>query len=308
MMNSRFFVVLLFVAVVDGEYVVPRGKEETGVPTVVAHGMGDSCFNRGMKKITALIGETLGSYSTCIPTGDTRIDDTMNGYFMDMDTNVDVFAAKIHNDINLNTSESINCVGFSQGNMLCRGYIQKYNNPPVRNFLSVHGTVSGVAGFPNCDPDGPMGPICKQIAKLCGDIAYTKATQNLLFQIDYFRDPYRVNTTAFKTYSQLAQWNNEGNSYNQTYKDNFIQVERFIMIKALHDSMVFPNEGEHWGHYADDSLTQVLYMNQTDWYKLDLFGLKTVDQAGKIKFNSTDGDHLQFSDDQLVWWLQHDFV
>lgn len=62
----------------------------------------------------------------------------------------------------------------------------------------MHGTVSGVAGFPNCDPDGALGPVCKDIALLCGDIAYTAATQNLLFQIDYYRDPYRVNTTAYK--------------------------------------------------------------------------------------------------------------
>jgi palmitoyl-protein thioesterase len=58
-----------------------------------------------------------------------------------------------------------------QGNSLCRGYIQKYNDPPVANFLSVHGTVSGVAGFPNCDPQGLLGPVCKQLADLCGDLA-----------------------------------------------------------------------------------------------------------------------------------------
>ena len=48
--------------------------------------------------------------------------------------------------------------------MTSRGYVQKYNGvgayPAVRNWLSVHGTVSGVAGFPNCDPDGLLGPVC----------------------------------------------------------------------------------------------------------------------------------------------------
>ena len=31
---------------------------------------------------------------------------------------------------------------------------------------------------------------------------------------------------------------------NATYKANFVKVKRFIMIKALKDTMVFPNEGD----------------------------------------------------------------
>lgn len=285
----------------------PQKDEKTkNLPTVTAHGMGDSCYNYGMKSITRMISTALGTYATCIATGDGRITDTTNGFFMTMNDNVDVFAAKIRADDQLR--DGFNCVGFSQGNSLCRGYIQKYNDPPVRNFLSVHGTVSGVAGFPNCDPNGFMGPACQHVAKLCGDLAYTEKTQSFLFQINYFRDPFRIQSDAYKTFSQLAQWNNEGLEFNQSYKDNFIKVERFIMIKAEQDSMVFPNEGEHWGHYKDGSLTEVLTMKETDWYKSDLFGLKTVDLAGKIIFNSTAGDHLQFDDDQLLWWVTNYFV
>jgi palmitoyl-protein thioesterase len=48
-------------------------------------------------------------------------------------------------------------------------------------------------------------------------------------------------------------------------------------------------------------------MRETEWYKQDLFGLKTVDEAGKIQFNTTTGNHLQFSRDQLIAWVG-DFV
>ena len=139
-----------------------------------------SCFNGGMKQITTLIGKRLGTYAVCVPTGN-RLTDTLNGFFMTMDKNVDVFAEKIRNDTKLATG--FNCVGFSQGNSLCRGYIQKYNDPPVRNFLSVHGTVSGVAGFPDCNPAGLLGPVCREIARFVGDLAYTSLTQSLLFQL-----------------------------------------------------------------------------------------------------------------------------
>jgi len=225
---------------------------------------------------------------------------------MTMDKNVDVFAEKIRKDRKL--KDGFHCVGFSQGNSLCRGYIQKYNDPPVKTFLSVHGTVSGVAGFPNCNPDGLLGPVCKQISHLCGDAAYSSVTQGLLFQVDYFRDPMRVNTDAYKTESQLAQWNNEGNVVNATYKENFGRTLKYAMIKAEKDTMVFPNEGEWWGHFADGSLKKVLTMKETKWYKEDLFGLKTADEAGKIVFNSTAGNHLQFTEADLAWWIYLYFV
>jgi len=71
---------------------------------------------------------------------------------------------------------------------------------------------------------------------------YTPLTQDLLFQLDYFRDPTRVDSEAYKKNSQLAQWNNEGDNFNSTFKDNFIKVNKLIMIKAEKDTMVFPSE------------------------------------------------------------------
>jgi len=278
----------------------------TKYPSVVGHGMGDSCFNAGMKQITEIVGNTTGQYSVCIATGGNKISDTADGFFMNMNKNIEVFAQKIRADPKL--KDGFNCVGFSQGNSLCRGYIQFYNDPPVINFLSVHGTVSGVAGFPNCNPSGLLGPVCKILAELTGDLAFGKPMQNDLFQADYFRDPKRVQTDAYKANSQIAQWNNEGNTVNATFKENFGKVKRFAMIKALKDTMIFPNEGEWWGHFEDGSLSKVLTMKETQWYKQDLFGLKTADEAGKILFNTTAGNHLEFSHEQLVWWVQNYFV
>eukprot|EP01062_Namystynia_karyoxenos_P039775 TRINITY_DN2892_c0_g1_i2.p1 TRINITY_DN2892_c0_g1~~TRINITY_DN2892_c0_g1_i2.p1 ORF type:complete len:382 (+),score=157.46 TRINITY_DN2892_c0_g1_i2:106-1146(+) len=281
------------------------GSKGSRFPSVTAHGMGDSCFNAGMKQITQVIGQVTGQYSVCIPTGGSDLMDTLNGFFMTMNKNVDEFAKKIKADPQL--AGGFNCVGFSQGNSLCRGYIQKYNDPPVVTFLSVHGTVSGVAGFPKCSPSGLLGPVCRELAKLTGDLAYG-VMQDTLFQADYFRDPMRVSTEAYKKGSQLAQWNNEGLTQDKSINENFGKVKRMVMIKALKDTMIFPNEGEWWGHFEDGSLTKVLTMRETDWYKKDMFGLKTADEAGKILFNTTAGDHLQFSIDELTWWVGNYFV
>merc|ERR1712072_1017930 len=281
-------------------------KGSSKLPTVFAHGMGDSCFNPGMKSITAAVGKHLGTYSVCIPTGSTQGSDTDNGFFMTMNDNVDVFAKAIKNNTEL--AGGFNAVGFSQGNSLFRGYIQKYNDPPVSTFLSVHGIVSGVASFPHCNPTGLLGPACRLISKfLVGPIAYTEFVQKRLFQANYFRQPDALSHASYKKSSELAQWNNEGETVDPSIKVNFGKVKRWAMIKALKDTMVYPNDGEWWGMFDKDGKTR-LAMNQTEWYTKDLFGLKTADQAGKIKFASTPGNHLQFTEKDLFGWVDSYFL
>jgi len=268
------------------------------LPIVAAHGMGDSCFNSGMKSITADLAKHLGVYGVCVPTGDNFLSDTINGFLMNMDKSVDVFAKKIQADPNL--KGGFNAIGFSQGNSLIRGYIQKYNDPPVNTFISVHGTVMGVAGFPQCNPGS--GGICKGLAGLLGDLAYNSFVQGILFQADYFREAGDVNSTGYLTHSQIADWNNEGATPNSEYNKNFAKTNQFVMVKAEGDTMVFPNDGEWWGQYSDGTYTTKLQMKDTRLYKEDLFGLRTADEAGKIHFESTTGNHLQFTEEQLLGW------
>lgn len=64
--------------------------------------------------------------------------------------------------------------------------------------------------------------------------------------------------------------------------------------------MVFPNDSEWFGFYKDGSEKEILQMNETSWYINDTFGLKTLDQAGKIDFYTTPGNHLDFTDDFIL--------
>eukprot|EP01059_Diplonema_ambulator_P027496 TRINITY_DN456_c0_g3_i1.p3 TRINITY_DN456_c0_g3~~TRINITY_DN456_c0_g3_i1.p3 ORF type:complete len:313 (+),score=154.14 TRINITY_DN456_c0_g3_i1:88-1026(+) len=276
------------------------------LPTVTAHGMGDSCFNKGFKQLTEAVANTTGSYAVCIPGAPNEPEDTLSGFFVTMNRNVEIFAKKVKEDPQL--AGGFNAIGLSQGNSVIRGYIQKHNDPPVKTWLSIHGTVMGVAGFPNCNPSGLLAPVCDVLDEKLGDEAYYPETQDMLFQANYFRDPMRVNTTQYKENSQIAEWNGEGPSVNPVYKENFVKVERFAMIKALKDTMVYPNWGEWWGSFAPGSYHVIQKINETDMYQRDTFGLKTVHEAGKILFNTTDGNHLVFSMADLEWWVNNYFL
>ena len=193
--------------------------------------MGDSCFNPGMKSVTAAVGKKLNVYSTCKPTGDNVLMDTINGFLMNMDKSVDEFAKRVKADPKL--KGGFNAMGLNQGNNLIRGYIQKYNDPPVHGYMSICGINGGVAGFPQCAPGkGPIGMLCLAFNEVLGDLAYIGLIQDILFQANYYRDPEQLNGTMYKANAQLAQWNGEGNAINATDKLNWNKTQRLVWVRG----------------------------------------------------------------------------
>lgn len=241
-------------------------------------------------------------YAVCVPGGNNDISDTLSGFLVNMNKNVDIFAEKVRADPKL--AGGFNAIGLSQGNSVIRGYLERYNNPPIQNILHVHGTVMGVSGFPNCNPAGILSPVCDALDEVLGSLAYVEAIQEILFQSNYFRDPMRLNETQYLKNSQIAQWNNEHND-NSTLTKNFASVTSLNMVKALKDTMVFPNEGEWWGEFEPGQFKSVLKMANTPLY--GKFGLSSLDLAKKIQFTSTTGGHLEFTVAELQAWIDQYF-
>lgn len=173
--------------------------------------------------------------------------------------------------------------------------------------MSICGINAGVGAFPNCpaDDDG----VCQALTEVLGDKAYNSFVQNALFQANYFRDPSKTNTTAYKTYSQLAQWENEGNDIQSWRNDNYAKTSKFIWVLGTEDSVVWPREGEQWGAMdPSDPFHTVLPYTQTAWYTEDTFGLASADKAGKNNWESFVGDHIDFTEDELNGWLEKYFM
>ena len=181
-----------------------------------------------MASITNTIGSHLGVYSTCIGDGDSQPTDTVNGFLLNMNGEVDFFAQKVRADPKL--KNGFKAMGFSQGNLVIRGYIQKYNDPPVKSFISMHGPMMGVASIPHCNPtSGIVRKLCQKMVYLLSIAAYTKPVQELLAQANYLRDPEDIE--GYRTTQFLPVLNNEV-SVNQTLKDNFVKLEQLVLVRA----------------------------------------------------------------------------
>ena len=296
------------------------------LPVVFAHGMGDSCFNNGFERLvnrTAALRNNV--YAVCIPTGHNLPDDINSGYFLNMDASVQVFADKIRQDPILQQAGGFHAVGLSQGNNVIRGYIAKYNDPPVHTFLSINGVNAGEGAVPHCIPkqnhdndqqtastdkntattESSLGGFCNLLLEQASSAAYTSYAQHHSFQANYWRDPRPSAWSRYQKYAQLAVWNNEASStINTTLNDNWAKTERFVWIMANQDTIVFPKEGEHWeAPDPDDPFRTLLSRFNTTWYTNDLFGLRTAEEAGKNVYLAFDGDHLQFGWDQYNDWV-----
>lgn len=292
-------------------------QKQQHLPVVFAHGMGDSCFNRGMQNIVQHTSQLLDNvYTVCIPTGDNQSDDTRNGYFLNMDASVDVFAAKIRADPQL--QQGFHAIGFSQGNNVIRGYIAKYNAPAVHTFLSVNGVNAGIGAVPYCRPEllssyhtvvGDVSSVtfsmCDLLMEQASRSAYTEFAQKHSFQANYWRDPRPVAAERYQQYCQLAVWNNEaGGPINETLRENWTKTQQFVWVLATEDGMVWPKEGEQWGAPDPNNPFQVILpRNATEWYQKDLFGLKTAELAGKNFYEAFVGDHLQFTQEDFEGWV-----
>jgi palmitoyl-protein thioesterase len=264
---------------------------EAALPVVIWHGMGDSCCNPlSMGRIKKLIQQHIpGLYVRSLEIGSNVVEDTENGFLMNVNKQVDMVCNKLKNDPKL--SQGYNALGFSQGGQFLRAVAQRCPSPPMKTLVSFGGQHQGVYGFPKCP--GPEY-LCNFLRKLLNLGAYVS-----LVQAEYWNDP--LNHAEYKEKSIfLADINNEKATMHAEYKDNLIKLKNLVLVKFLKDTMVIPRESEWFGFYAPGQAKEIIPYNQTEIYQKDLIGLKTLDEQGKLKFLSVDGDHLRFTEQWFI--------
>lgn len=251
-------------------------------PTVIAHGMGDSGTNAGMKSICATVSKKYpGSFTLCSTTADGS-----KSIFTKMTDQVQQFAAEVKSHPEL--AKGFNAVGLSQGNYLIEAYIALVNDPSVFNFVSICGPLQGEATCPKAlafdlicplwklDPYGSPGGIAFS--------GYWKGTKD--------------KATYLAKSPLLADVLNEKPTKNATVAANFKSLNTLVLIEATKDTIIEPRESEQFGMWkwgTAGSSAPIVAMRDSEGYEGDWIGLKTLDQAGKIHNSSFVGEHIRFS-------------
>jgi len=287
MLSLRTLVaLLLFVATL---------ADATPRPTVLWHGMGDTCcYPFSMGAVKKQIEKSTGAYVHSIEIGGSIPADEMHGFIGNVNKQVDEVCAALKKDANL--TGGFNAVGFSQGGQFLRAYTQRCNDPPVHNLVTMGGQHFGVADIPECTSANTT--ICSLINTLLGFGAYVGFVQEAVVQAQYFRDPKRLSAYV-KDNIFLPDINNERTQKNQTYKKNLLSLNQLVLVKFAEDTVVVPRESEWFGYYAPGSLSVIQTMEETQLYKEDWLGLKELNEAKKLQRLSCPGNHMKFT---LEWF------
>ncbi|XP_052089152.1 palmitoyl-protein thioesterase 1-like [Mytilus californianus] len=273
-------------------------------PVVLWHGMGDSCCNPlSMGSIKGLIEKQVSKvYVKSLEIGDNIEEDTINGFFLNANTQISMVCEMLAKDSKL--QNGYNAIGFSQGGQFLRAVAQRCPNPPMINLISVGGQHQGVYGFPRCP--GVNETLCDEVRRLLNLGAYIDAIQDRLVQAEYWHDP--MNEDEYKKKSIFLADINQENKMNATYKTNLLKVKNIALVKFLDDGMVQPRDSEWFGFYNPGQAKTVYNLTQSKLYTQDLLGLKQMNEAGRLHFLASPGDHLQFTEEWFISNIVNKFL
>jgi len=278
-----------------------HNQNSTYRPVVLWHGMGDTCcFPFSMGAIKRMIEDGFpGIYVYSVEVGNNIVEDELNGFFMNVNDQLEQIHGKFQAQPEL--ANGFTAIGFSQGGQFLRGYVQRYNDPPVYNLITMGGQHQGVFGYPNCPAINIT--MCEELRRLITYGAYEPEIQSHVVQAEYWQDPFHeveyVNRSVF-----LADINNQGAWKNETYKQNLMSLNQFVMVMFTLDTMVQPKESEWFAFYAPGQDRIVVPLNESQIYTEDWLGLKEMDQNGQLQFIPCPGNHLQFTQQ---WFKEYIF-
>jgi palmitoyl-protein thioesterase len=257
-------------------------------PVAIFHGIGDGCNNQGMHNIAKFISDNLdGVYSKCIESG---------GGIDSFDTSFKAQAERacqeIQSDPNFQGDFSI--MGISQGSLIGRYILQACPiKGVVKRYISIGGPQMGVGAFPHCE----SGPLCWALERIIDFGVYNSFVQNNIGPAGYFKA-----VGDYQNYLQyssfLADLNNEKQDKNKDYFAKVTMLEKMLLIKFSTDTMIIPKETAWFQFY--DSNHNVVNLEDSEFYKNDYLGIRTLNEGKRIQFVELPGQHLHFNRDDII--------
>ncbi|RDW91991.1 alpha hydrolase-16 [Coleophoma crateriformis] len=267
--------------------------DETPLPLVIWHGLGDNYAADGLKEVGEIAQETNpGTYVYNVRLDEDPSADRSATFLGNLTLQVEKVCADLAKDPILSTAPAIDALGFSQGGQFLRAYVERCNNPPVRSLVTFGSQHNGISEFQTC---GATDWLCKGAQALLRGNTWSTFVQSRFVPAQYFRDPMQYEQ-YLENSNFLADINNERLLKNKTYKENMEKLENFVMYIFEDDTTVIPKET---GWFSEVNGTDVIPLRERDMYKEDWLGLKTLDKKGALKFKSTKGSHMALTDKLL---------
>lgn len=271
-------------------------NDDTPLPLVIWHGLGDNYANEGLRSVGALAEAVHpGTFVYYVQLGETASADRTATFFGNVSAQLEAVCAALAAHPILSTAPAIDALGFSQGGQFLRGYVERCNAPPVRSLVTFGSQHNGIVDYRAC---GAADLLCRGALALLHGNTFSAYLQGHLVPAQYFRDPADLDPYREASHF-LADINNERDRRhpNPAYADNVARLARLALYMFEDDTTVIPKQTAWFDDVDGDTVTP---LRARALYKEDWIGLQRLDRKGGLHFRTTPGDHMQLDDEILT--------
>lgn len=288
LIHFKFYVVIIF-TIFSHTYISTKN-----LPIVLVHGILSNEF--AMIPTQKLIQQHLPDvYVKSVTLGAGTITSLFN-----MHDQVEWLRKELEEDKHL--QDGCIMIGHSQGGLVARYFIEKYNNPRVYVYISWGTPQNGVFGSPgNLDDRFAWLQKIEQYSYL---LLYSWPFQRMVSFAGYWKDPLHYET-YLKKCQFLPYLNNEiEHADSALFKKNICSLLSMVFVQSTQEDIVQPTLSSHFGFYKIGSTETFEQLHETEWYKSDRLGLKTLNESNRLHLRFAHCSHTQFQEDEFNF-LEH---
>jgi palmitoyl-protein thioesterase len=271
------------------------------LPVVIWHGLGDSFDGEGIQSVAQLAVDVHpGTYVRIVQLGEDGSADRSSTFFGNLTEQIETVCETFKADPRLMGAPAIDAVGFSQGGLFLRGYVERCaDGPPIRSLVTFGSPHNGIADIVCQSSDW----LCRGAIGIFKSNAWSGYVQNKIVPAQYYRTLDEETLLPSQQYLEnsnfLADANNERELKNVAYAKRLSALDKFVMYLFEEDETVIPKESS-WFSEVYLETGEITELRNRTLYKEDWLGLKKLDKKGALEFRTIPGRHMQLSDEILT--------
>lgn len=203
-------------------------------------------------------------------------------------------AQELQSDPNLRDGCTI--IAHSQGGLVARYFIERYNNPKVYTYISWGTPQQGVFGTPGTIDD--RFAWLNMVEQYMHTFLYTALTQKYISFAGYWHD-----TMHYDLYLQkcvfLPYLNNEKkHADSELFKHNICSLKNMVLVASDADDIIEPVQSCHFGFYKKGSTQTIEPLTESALFQEDWLGLKTLANSGRLHLLHAHCTHTNYQEDE----------
>lgn len=206
----------------------------------------------------------------------------------------------------------------SQGALLCRTVVQRWDDHGVHTLLALSGPQAGEYGIPANMPQWIPGA-----KESIFSVVYEPGFQDSISIADYWHDPRPKAEWPVEGFPEKVYWtkntflpvlNNDPHRETQgplrqpskaeadRYKTNLLRLKKAIFACSDKDDQIIPYDSAIFNFYDDDAMVSVPLQNTSMW-RDDWLGLRALHSAGSLELlEAPDVCHNCWVEDESIFW------